>query len=463
MREILKENILLEGRLVSKRMTEKYLTKLGIYDDVLSFSNFKESGYTLAETIKSIIAGLDKAKTCPVCDSVIRPHKEYCDTTCYSRTDLFREGMKKRDLDAAKAKRKETMIAKYGVAYNSQRAEVKEILSNSSLTEEVQTLLDDRDWLHEEYVVKKRTSVDIASELGIFYGTVLDRCRRNGFYIRQSYRTSTGEREVAAYLDSLGVHYLQCDRALKFELDLYVPSKKVAIEYNGVFWHSASDRSKKDYHLNKTEVCEEEGIQLLHIFSDEWEDPAKQDIWKSIIKHKLGLTSRKIAARKCELVEVSASEARVFHEENHLHGFVGGQHVGLRYRGELVLLVTHGKSRFESGHELLRLTTKKYTSVVGGMSKVLKYINKPMTTYADRRYSNSTSYGNMFELIGKTDPNYGWVDPTGMYRISRYRTQKHKLSSFLESFDPRKSEFENMIDNGYKIIYDSGNYKFMVE
>jgi G:T-mismatch repair DNA endonuclease (very short patch repair protein) len=464
MQQTLKELLYVGDRLAPKRVTEKYLRKHGVYEDTITFGNFMESGYTLSETVKAILLGLTEAKTCLVCCSAIKPHMNYCDATCYSKTDLFKEGMKKRDLVSANVKRQQTMIDKYGVPFNSHRPEVKEIIANiNRVKPEVQELLDSRDWMYEEYVAKKRTSVDIASDLRIHYSTVLDYCRKHGFTIRQYTNTSLGEKEVAAYLDELGVSYVPGDRRFKFELDLHVVDKKVAIEYNGLFWHSSSDRSRKDYHLNKTEVCEENGVQLLHIYSDEWEDPVKREIWKSIIRHKLGLTCNKVHARKCEVVEVTSSEARAFHEANHLHGFVGGQHIGLKYKDELVLLITHGKSRFEDGHELLRLTTKKYTSVPGGMSKILKHIGKDMVTYADRRYSSNNSYGNRFELIGKTAPNYGWVDHGGMVMLSRYKTQKHKLGDLLENFDASKSEFENMVDHGYRIIYDSGNYKFRIQ
>ena len=55
-----------------------------------------------------------------------------------------------------------------------------------------------------------------------------------------------------------------------YELDIYLPEYNLAIEFNGTYWHSV-DKDIIDYrHINKTNMCEEKGIHLLHIFEHEW-------------------------------------------------------------------------------------------------------------------------------------------------------------------------------------------------
>jgi len=61
------------------------------------------------------------------------------------------------------------------------------------------------------------------------------------------------------------------------ELDIYLPEYNVAIEFNGLYWHSELYK-EKDYHLNKTLECKKKGVDLLHIFEDDW--VFKQDIIK---------------------------------------------------------------------------------------------------------------------------------------------------------------------------------------
>ena len=70
-------------------------------------------------------------------------------------------------------------------------------------------------------------------------------------------------------------------------MDIYIPSKNIAIEYYGIYWHSEL-YVDKDYHLNKTELCNDKGVKLIHIFEDEWVN--KQDIVKSRLKNLFGLT-----------------------------------------------------------------------------------------------------------------------------------------------------------------------------
>ena len=49
------------------------------------------------------------------------------------------------------------------------------------------------------------------------------------------------------------------------ELDLYYPEKKIAIEFNGDYWHS--DKFKDEhYHYNKFKACYDLGITLVSIF-----------------------------------------------------------------------------------------------------------------------------------------------------------------------------------------------------
>ena len=84
--------------------------------------------------------------------------------------------------------------------------------------------------------------------------------------------SSKPEEELCAYLDTFNLSYIRNTREIikPQELDLYIPNAKLAIEYNGLFWHTEEKRANKNYHLNKTVSCKEKGIQLIHIFSDEW-------------------------------------------------------------------------------------------------------------------------------------------------------------------------------------------------
>ena len=62
------------------------------------------------------------------------------------------------------------------------------------------------------------------------------------------------------------------------ELDIFIPSSKLAIEYNGIWWHSLANGTSVDYHSSKSDACERLGIDLVHVLDHEWSH--RQDLCK---------------------------------------------------------------------------------------------------------------------------------------------------------------------------------------
>lgn len=54
------------------------------------------------------------------------------------------------------------------------------------------------------------------------------------------------------------------------ELDMYVPGRRIAIEANGVYWHTEKFGKTERYHANKAEACADQGINLITIWEDDW-------------------------------------------------------------------------------------------------------------------------------------------------------------------------------------------------
>jgi len=250
------------------------------------------------------------------------------------------------------------------------------------------------------------------------------------------------------------------------EIDIYIPSHKLGIEFNGLYWHSDKFHDK-NYHLNKTELCESNGIQLLHIFEDEW--MFKKDIVKSIIRAKLGLTTNKIFARKTIVKEIESKECSKFLESNHIQGNVGAKiKIGLFYGSELISIMTFGKKRLAMGnktnvegeYEMLRFCNKLNTSIIGGASKLLAYFMKTynpksILTYADRRYSRGELYSHLgFIFSGNSKPSYFYFTKNDFIRHYRFNFRKDLLVK--QGFDASKTEFQIMKERGYYKIYDCG-------
>jgi len=247
-----------------------------------------------------------------------------------------------------------------------------------------------------------------------------------------------------------------------YELDVYSKKYNFAVEYNGLLWHSEGNtfpvkKNMKNYHLRKTELCEEKGIQLFHIFEDEWLDPVKKQIWISVLKNKMN-QSKRIDSQKCILKEINSKESKEFLENNHLQGSCNSSiKIGLFYNDELVQVMTIGKHK-EFNYEIIRIASKLNISVVNGVSKILRYFEdkyKPesIISYANRRWSVGNLYKQLgFELKNISEPNYFYVKGSKL---------ESRNKNVLDNFNEKLTEKENMFNNGYRRIFDSGNLVFV--
>lgn len=250
------------------------------------------------------------------------------------------------------------------------------------------------------------------------------------------------------------------------ELDIFLPELNLAFEFNGLYWHSELYK-ENDYHQNKSIQCLDYGIQLIHIWEDDW--LYKNDIVKSIILNKLNI-SNKIYARKCDIREVNNSDVREFLNRNHIQGFVGSKYkIGLYYGEELVSLMTFGSLRKSLGqktdenvYELLRFCNKIGYSVIGGASKLLKNFLKNNNVKSIISYSdNSRGVGNLYKQLGflfihQTQPNYYYV--IGDSKSHRFNFRKDKLVKL--GYDSNKTEVQIMNDLGFYRIFDCGSKKW---
>ena len=232
--------------------------------------------------------------------------------------------------------------------------------------------------------------------------------------------SSYKEKELFSFIKSMCNDAINNDRKTLdgYELDVLVPSKQIAFEFDGIFWHNENNKTN-DYHLNKTIICNNKGVRLIHIFEDEWIN--KKNIWKSMITNILGFTKNKIYGRACTIDTVDSNTAVKFLNDNHLQGWCPSSiKLGLYNKGELVSLMTFGKSRHFIGSgkyewELLRFCNKLDTTVIGGASKLFSYFirnYKPtsIVSYSDRRWSEGDMYNKLgFTFSHYSKPNYFYV------------------------------------------------------
>lgn len=270
------------------------------------------------------------------------------------------------------------------------------------------------------------------------------------------------EKFIQQYLQELGVEYVDNSRAIipPRQLDIYIPSHHLAIECNGIFWHSDKCR-EKGYHMEKTAECRNKGIQLLHI----WEDwvVRSPELVKNLIKTKLGLYDHRIGARQCEIKEISGNEYKEI-LQYHLQGPTPASvRYGLYYKGQLVSAMGFGRNRFGGGWELIRYIVLPGWQITGGAGRLFHhFITSHQPTEVTSFSSNDISSGHLYESLGfkriSETGSYWYVD--GSYkRHHRYQFQKSILVE--HGADPSKTEFEIMDELGYYRIWDSGQTKWV--
>ena len=73
--------------------------------------------------------------------------------------------------------------------------------------------------------------------------------------------TSFPEYAMIYYLQKQGLDVIHSSKKHGYELDIYIPSLKIAIEYDGYYWH----KDKVSLDLEKNRKCENDGIKLYRI------------------------------------------------------------------------------------------------------------------------------------------------------------------------------------------------------
>jgi len=298
--------------------------------------------------------------------------------------------------------------------------------------------------------------------------------------------TSNAEIEIQNYIkELLADSKIEIHTNRKFflgngqELDICIPSKNIAFEYNGVYWHDENRKTTK-YHVDKSDLCLTKGIKLIHIWEDDY--ILKPNIVKSQIKAALNKIVNKIAGRSCIIKKITYKESIQFFIDNHIQGVIPSKITyGLFYNGELVQAMSFSRERKilesksrEDCWELLRFATKVETIVIGGASKIFSHFIKEhnpleIISYCDKSRTpdplQSVYHKHLKMSYEKTSTvNYYYViDGIRMHRLNFTRKRLIELNYHknIEDFSKDTTEHDIMLFNKIFRIYDCGSHKFI--
>lgn len=404
-----------------------------------------------------------------------------CSVTKRKETQLKRYGVDSyTKTDEYKKRCKDTCLKKYGVTNVFQATDVKDRIKKTNLEKYGSDNISRSVLNHSNTIIGKHKNYIkyIANNISLF------RCDKGHDYkissdlyhsrIKNNTVLCTecnplGEHKSSKQIELLDFIIQNYDNDVisnyrsGLEIDIYLPKLNLGFEFNGLYWHSEVNK-EKNYHLNKTNFFKEKGIQVIHIWEDDWD--YKKDIIKSQILNILGKSNSRIYARMCRIEVVNSKVARKFLNENHIQGFVNSSlKLGLFYNDELVSIMTfdhyEGRKKMEEYEwNLNRFCSVLNTNVIGGASKILNlflknYNVKRLLSYSDLDWSVGNLYLTIgFTVVGVNNPDYKYI--FNKKRVHKSKFKKDKLGIKGNSI----TETKYMADKGILKIYDCGKLKY---
>lgn len=147
-------------------------------------------------------------------------------------------------------------------------------------------------------------------------GSMFEAMHDNGHHRRcpicySSRQTSYKEKELVEWIQTIySGSIIENDKHLisPKELDLVLPDLRLAIEFNGLYWHQ-TDYKPDLYHQLKSDLCEQKGFKLIHVFEDRW------NVNSSLIRQQLARICNPASLDRCtdyQLSTLNLEQAKAF-------------------------------------------------------------------------------------------------------------------------------------------------------
>ena len=263
---------------------------------------------------------------------------------------------------------------------------------------------------------------------------------------------SKAQTEICNYILEFTKNVITNSRSIIFpyEIDIYIPDYKLAIEFDGLFWHSTQHGIDQKYHIRKTILCEQQGIQLIHIFENEW--MTKKDNIKSYIKSLL--TTPIILSHNYEIKFIDEKFAESFQKKYSLVNCFTNynsiqRHIGLFIDKNLIQMLSFSK-KSNSFWKITDFIFKYHIS--NSLQLMLLYFKNNcqpnmIQWIIDRRWNNgSFCYDCGFNLIEEINPQL-W-----------YWTIKNHKPIMISNNEILQKNIVNL--NKFNCIYDCGSLVF---
>lgn len=255
------------------------------------------------------------------------------------------------------------------------------------------------------------------------------------------------------------------------EIDIFIPSLKIGIEYNGLLWHSEKYGKDRSYHIGKLNNCNRNGVELIQIFEDEWISHRKICEYK--IKEICGINDREIIIENdCAIRPLTnKNEANEFLENNCISGAKGFSiGVGAYYNDNLIGAITfkkYGVDGFLLVQSAIGINYKSKDIKERLFEYFIKnYEFKQIVCFADRRWTINPFHNEYiklgFSFNGLIDPNYMY------YKLNSHSNERINKTEIKKIITEANYKFsDSMTENdiakklGYSRIWDCGKIKYI--
>lgn len=340
--------------------------------------------------------------------------------------------------EIVKNKKLNNSIIKYGVNHPNKRKEYSDNLKIKILPK--------------IFKVLEKENLELLSEYKLSQSLIKVRCKKCNnifntryFNLEQGYgkcsicypkQRSISEIELANYIKSLNIEIIENDKTVlknNKELDIYIKSSNIAIEFNGLYYHYKNTNKNKNYHLNKYLECRSKNIYLIQIFEDEWiykKDQVKEYL-KSILNNNY-IDNKSFIIKNITLIEKNA-----FLEKYSINGIdTSDIYLGLFIDNVILSVLT--LKEFNKFYKISRFCSYNI-NLDKSFSILLKhfkegYKRKDIVYYLDNRFYNMDMFfRSEFEVVKNIDPIYWYINNSK--RIFRFNILKYKTKKMFKIYD----------------------------
>lgn len=361
-------------------------------------------------------------------------------------------------LDDVRKRQETTNMERYGVKKPFESAEIQQKVNQTflnsidvprpsmTMSPSNYAILTNPAEMYNLHVNKQKPLRKIGEELGTSGSTVGKYLQRHNIEKRH-FIISEGEKEVSEFVETLGVFVIRNTRQVisPKELDIYIPSHNIAIEFCGVYWHSEKLGKSRMYHKEKQSACKEKGIQLLTIYDWEWNNRRSQ------VEHTIrmllegGITT--INTDNYYVQMLTATQSAEFFDAYHVQGAMSGDiNYGLFCSDKLESAIVVDKN--ESGYNVRGHASVR--RVRGALSTLIDHFRcnhcpGKLISDVDLRWNDGSEYSmSGFDVECELPPDYDYV-------VGSDLMYKHEIQ-----LDEQGQE---VIDR----IWDCGKLRYVIE